>query len=111
MESFFCTSSQQSYASSLLYLAKKTRKYHINNNKKVDFKIFNDICYINYDPDYNSWLDNNDFIHSKISAQTEIRNLLLHSPGMTVRDALKLLYQPENISYDEKNFINYNKLN
>ena len=111
MESFFCTSSQQPSVSSLLYLAKKTRKYHINNKKKVDFKIFNDICYINHDPDYNSWLDNNDFIDSKISAHNEIKNFLLNRPGMTVKDALKLLYQPENISYDEKNFINYNKLN
>jgi hypothetical protein len=81
------------------------------SKKKVEFKIINEIYYVNYDLSYNNWLNNIDYNNSKISAQNEIRNLLLHSPGMTVRDALKLLYQSGNISYDEKNFINYNKFN
>jgi hypothetical protein len=103
MESFFYNSSIQPSLSPLLYLPKKPKKDHINNKKKVDFKIFNDVYYVNYDPDYNNWLSNNDFINSKISAHTEVKNLLLENPGMTVRDALKLLYQPENILYYEKN--------
>jgi hypothetical protein len=83
----------------------------MNNKKKVEFKIINEIYYVNYDSNYNNWLSNIDYSNSKISALNEIKNLLLRTPGMKVRDALKLLYQPGNISYDEKNFINYSKFN
>jgi hypothetical protein len=34
----------------------------------------------------------------------EIQTLLKRHPGMTYREAKKLLYQPNNISYNECNF-------
>jgi hypothetical protein len=47
----------------------------------------------------------NDF---KLQATKEIMELKQKHPFISLSDAQKLLYQPNNISYDEKNFSHYN---
>jgi hypothetical protein len=50
------------------------------------------------------WWNDDDFSYAKQSANEEITRLLTIHPSMERKYALKLLYQPNNISYDPANF-------
>ena len=51
------------------------------------------------------WWSNEDQVEAKKSCFREIeRVMLIHGKNMTLSVALKLLYQPNNITYNEENF-------
>jgi hypothetical protein len=50
------------------------------------------------------WWNDNDFLFAKKTANDEINRLMTIHPSMERKYALKLLYQPNNISYDPDNF-------
>ena len=50
------------------------------------------------------WWNNDDFSYAIKSAHEEIIRLMTIHPSMERKYALKLLYQPNNISYDPANF-------
>jgi len=50
------------------------------------------------------WWSVEEHAESRKSAFEEINNLRSIHKTMTMRDALKLLYQPNNITYNEANF-------
>ena len=51
------------------------------------------------------WWSNNDLKLFMLNAINEIKILKNKHPFIQKKDILKLLYQPNNISYDENNFI------
>jgi len=50
------------------------------------------------------WWNNDDYSYAIKSANEEIIRLMTIHPSMERKYALKLLYQPNNISYDPANF-------
>jgi hypothetical protein len=50
------------------------------------------------------WWSVEEHAESRKNAFEEINNLRSIHKTMTIRDALKLLYQPNNITYNEANF-------
>jgi hypothetical protein len=44
----------------------------------------------------------------RVQATKEIMELKKKHPFISIQDAQKLLYQPNNISYDKNNFSHYN---
>jgi hypothetical protein len=50
------------------------------------------------------WWTDYDYFKSRITSQMEINRLLGIDKSMAVKDAVKLLYQPGNISFNEDNF-------
>lgn len=50
------------------------------------------------------WWSKKDATESKITAFDEINKLRKKHKEMTLKDAVKLLYQPNNISFNEANF-------
>jgi hypothetical protein len=51
------------------------------------------------------WWSTEEQIEAKQSCFREIDRIrLIHGRNMTLSDALKLLYQPNNVSYSEENF-------
>jgi hypothetical protein len=77
------------------------------NKKNVTFDIFNEVLYVKYDKNFNYWLNEDDYINSKKTAMNEIYDLLSYNPKMTVKDAMMILYQPENIFYNTKKYIDF----
>lgn len=77
-------------------------------NKKVTFK--NSIKIYLIQPYYelenykNLWWTHIDKIHCILNSNEEIYRLLTIHPCMEVHQAMKLLYQPNNISYNPDNF-------
>ena len=71
--------------------------------KEIRFEIFNDIIPINNDNN-NNWLKENDYEDSLLSAKKELTDLLKNNSSMTINDAKRLLYQPNNMIYDSNNF-------
>jgi len=50
------------------------------------------------------WWSQEEHIESKKSVFEEISRLRSIHPTISLRDALRLLYQPNNVTYNEKNF-------
>jgi hypothetical protein len=78
------------------------------NNKKVKFSKHLESTRLipKYDIELISYLWWNEFDIYEASklAFDEINTLLIRNPCMTYKQALKLLYQPNNISYNKCNF-------
>ena len=50
------------------------------------------------------WWEETDYTNFKNSAYIEINNMIQRFPLMSPSHAMKLLYQPNNITFDESNF-------
>ena len=77
------------------------------NKKIVKFNIFNELFIINPYNDYEVyelWWNYLDYLEAIKSSKVEIQNLLNIHPSMEIKQAKKLLYQPNNICYDLNNF-------
>lgn len=77
------------------------------NKKNVTFSLFNNIFLIaKYDEEdiYKLWWSYLDNVESVKDAKKEIGILLGIHPSMNIKQAKKLLYQPNNICYDPNNF-------
>ena len=82
--------------------------------KKYKKKIkFNNIVNVILIPDITTffdiknllWWNESDLLNSVNTARNELHNLINRNPSMTLSQAKKLLYQPNNISFNEENFI------
>lgn len=86
-----------------------------NNKKNKKNKIkFSTIVLVKLIPFYYElnnfptlWWTPYELMDFKVQASKEIMQLKQKHPYMCISDAQKLLYQPNNISYDENNFSNY----
>jgi hypothetical protein len=79
---------------------------HKINKKKVRFNSFT-IFLIPYTKNGTSdelWWSEEDHFIAKVAAREEIMRLINIHKYITLKDAIKLLYQPNNISYNEDNF-------
>lgn len=83
----------------------------IDNKKKVSFNLFTEIIYIpkyekhnNYDHE-NLWWSDYEMQITRNRTRDEILTLLKKHVDMTLDQAKKLLYQPNNISFNSKNFL------
>jgi hypothetical protein len=79
--------------------------------KKVQFSLFRDIILIPKNSEIydriDLWWSDLDKRKAFLSMYTEIKTLQNRHPDMTYKQALKLLYQPNNIrNYDATNFTN-----
>ena len=82
---------------------------YIYNKKKIKFNRIVKVCLVPY---YNElcenfldlWWSCMDAKIAKNNAVEEIYNLINNHPSMEIKQAVKLLYQPNNISYDPSNF-------
>lgn len=80
---------------------------YILKSKKVSFDLFTEIIYI---PKYRKaicedlWWSDLEYNTNIIAMRKEIHELTNRNPSMTLSNAKKLLYQPNNISYSSKNF-------
>ena len=74
--------------------------------KKVRFTESNKIHLIPFENEYifHIWYSENELLYFKKTAVKEILELIKRHDSMTYKDAIKLLYQPNNISYDMNNF-------
>lgn len=81
------------------------------NKKKITF---NNKLYIVLIPDRNAynyelkkilWFNESELNLIRTNALLELNNILLRHPLMDINQAKKLLYQPNNITFDEKNFL------
>jgi hypothetical protein len=81
---------------------------HSNNssNKKVRFStwvsVFPNPYFIEIPTKKYLWWSESDKNDAQLTMIFEIRNLQKTHPSITVKQAMKLLYQPNNIIYDEK---------
>jgi len=50
------------------------------------------------------WWSQEDHIESRRTALDDVNRLRCIHPTISLRDALRLLYQPNNVTYNEKNF-------
>jgi hypothetical protein len=82
----------------------------ISQKKKVHFsKYIREISnptYIEESSFKNLWWSQLDKYTACYMMKLEIHNLQKIHPSMTIKQAMKLLYQPNNICYDPNNFIN-----
>ena len=78
------------------------------NNKKVTFStwvnVFPNPCFIEIPSKKYLWWSESDKNAAQLSMIFEIRDLQKKHPSITIKQAMKLLYQPNNIVYDKKNF-------
>ena len=84
-------------------------EYRINNKTKKNVKFSNVVWVVlipqsNEIKHYDLWWDDEDFNNAYQSYIEEIRRLIEIHPFMKLHEAKKLLYQPNNISYDPSNF-------
>jgi len=50
------------------------------------------------------WWDNDDLKMFRKESILEVKTLIDRNPSMKINDAFKLLYQPNNITFNEENF-------
>jgi hypothetical protein len=67
-------------------------------NKKIKFNM---VKYVMLIPSRREFDDNN----FRFSALYEIQQIMLRHNDMHIKDAIRLLYQPNNIKFDKNNFI------
>jgi hypothetical protein len=79
----------------------KKKRVMFENIKKI-YILFNNN--IHNDVKQDLWWNDNDFLYARKSANEEINRLMSIHPSMERKYALKLLFQPNNISYDPDNF-------
>ena len=74
------------------------------NKKQVRFNTVKYIHIVPYLTEYISpnelWWSKKDQTDSIISAQKEVKNLISMHKSMKLKEALKVLYQPNNITYN-----------
>jgi hypothetical protein len=80
------------------------------NRKKVRFSPFIRVCpnptFIEQDSISTLWWTKFDKIYAYSTMNNEIKILQRNHPAITFRQAMKLLYQPDNLTrYDPNNFI------
>jgi len=76
--------------------------------KKVSFDLFTEIIYIpKYEKEYveTLWWTDYEMSITRVNSRNELLSLLNQHIFMTLKQAKQLLYQPNNISYNSKNFI------
>jgi MoaA/NifB/PqqE/SkfB family radical SAM enzyme len=85
-----------------------------NIKKKKKNIQFSKYIYIHLIPTYrelinyqNLWWSEDELINCRINASREIMELKNRLPSASIDDAKKLLYQPNNITYNENNFSYY----
>jgi hypothetical protein len=80
-----------------------SKKKHVlfENIKKIYILYKNNI---HNDVKRDLWWNDDDYLDAKKTANEEINRLMSIHPSMERKYALKLLYQPNNISYDPDNF-------
>jgi hypothetical protein len=79
----------------------------VNTNKKDKRVQFTEKTFVHMYPNINTkdlWWTPYDYHIANQSANIDIYRLMSIHPYMTIRQARKLLYQPNNISYNETNF-------
>ena len=81
---------------------KSSKKRVMFDNIKKIYLLYKNSIY--NDEKQKLWWNDDDFSYAKKSANEEITRLLTIHPSMERKYALKLLYQPNNISYDPTNF-------
>lgn len=78
------------------------------NKKKVSFNTEKYIHIISYLTEYISptelWWSQNEHVEARKSAFEEINRLRSIHATINLRDAARLLYQPNNITYNKNNF-------
>ena len=87
---------------------------NIFNKKKKNIK-FSSIVKVKLIPFYYEinhfsclWWTSGELMDFRVQATKEIMDLKQKHPFISLEDAQKLLYQPNNISYDKNNFSFYN---
>jgi hypothetical protein len=53
------------------------------------------------------WWSEEELMEMRVHCMHELKNLMETNPYMEIKHAKKLLYQPNNICYDPKNFEDY----
>jgi hypothetical protein len=76
----------------------------MTNKKKVLFKNMVRIFFFQTQNYKELWWSEKEMINTRIEALTEIERLMKMHPKMERKDALRLLYQPNNITYNPSNF-------
>jgi hypothetical protein len=79
----------------------KKKRVVFENIKKIYILYNNNI---HNDVKKDLWWNDDDFSYAKKTANDEINRLMTIHPSMERKYALKLLYQPNNISYNPENF-------
>jgi len=79
----------------------KKKRVLFENKRKI--YIFHNY-YDSINEKINLWWNQDDLIYATKTANEEITRLMHIHPYMEKKIALKLLYQPNNISYDPNNF-------
>ena len=72
--------------------------------KKVRFAIFNDIFPMYYGLKHDTWLNAFDYMRARHSTYHEIKLFISRNPGTSIKDAMRMLYQPGYIIYNEAYF-------
>lgn len=108
----------ETFHHSNLNIEKKNANFNNNNKKKNPFKKkikFSNLVRVRMIPFFyednqfsSLWWTPYELMDFRIHASREIMELTKKHPSICLLDAQKLLYQPNNISYDEKNFSHYN---
>ena len=96
------------------FLKPKLNNINKNIKKKKKNIQFSKYIYIHLIPTYrelinyqNLWWSEDELINCRINASREIMELKNRLPSVSIDDAKKLLYQPNNITYNENNFSYY----
>ena len=90
----------------------KKKNNYPNNKKKIKFSSLVRVQFIPFFYEENIpslWWTPYELMDFKMQATKEIMELKQKHPHISILDAQKLLYQPNNISYDENNFSHYNQ--
>lgn len=87
---------------------------NLYKKKKKNIKI-SSIVFVKLIPYYHEknhfptlWWTPCELMDFRVQATKEIMELKKKHPFISIQDAQKLLYQPNNISYDKNNFSHYN---
>jgi hypothetical protein len=80
-------------------------------NKKIKFNMVKYVMLIPSRREFDDnmkktlWWNNFDYNNFRFSALYEIQQIMLRHNDMHIKDAIRLLYQPNNIKFDKNNFI------
>ena len=88
---------------SKLTIFKKPKKVSFSQKKYVYILPYCNEKYNNHE----LWWSPDELLDMRKKSFIDIQNLMNHNPLMEINDAKKLLFQPNNISYDIRNFDYY----
>ena len=80
-------------------------------NKKIKFNMIKYVKLIPSRKDFDDnmkktmWWNDYDYDNFRNLAIYELKNIMLRHSNMHIKDAIKLLYQPNNIIFDKSNFV------